>query len=159
MPFCAASAPGCTRAPASELFAEELAVVASPRLIPAGARFDPLDFSKFPMLQNASRPSLWLHWLRLSGLTYSGRIQGTRFAHSDMLINAAVQGIGIAVVPVCYVEAELARGDLHMPFGVPIRSGDSYFAVYPERKAHQPSVIVFRDWLLRQARKSDRPQV
>src|SRR5206468_2580551 len=49
---------------AIELFAEELAVVASPRLIPVGEKLDPLDFSKFHLLQNASRPSLWLHWLR-----------------------------------------------------------------------------------------------
>lgn len=141
---------------AIELFAEKLAVVASPRMIASGVRLDPLDFSRFPMLQNASRPSLWLHWLRMAGLSYSGRIQGTRFAHNDMLINAAVHGIGIAVIPVCYIEAELASGQLHMPFGGPIRSGDSYFAVYPERKAHQPGVVLFRDWLIRNTRKYER---
>lgn len=141
-----------------ELFAEELAVVASPRLIPLGERLDPLDFSTFPMLQNASRPSLWLHWLRLGGLAYSGRIQGTRFAHNDMLINAAVHGIGIAVVPICYIEAELAREELHMPFGAPILSGDSYFAVYPERKAHQANIVILRDWLVRQTRACRRYQ-
>ncbi|MDA9403628.1 LysR substrate-binding domain-containing protein [Bradyrhizobium sp. CCBAU 45389] len=135
-----------------ELFAEELAVVASPKLIPLGETLDPLDFSKFAMLQNASRPSLWLHWLRLAGLTYKGSIQGIRFAYSSMLINAAVHGIGIAVVPVAYIEAELERGDLHMPFGSPILSGDSYFAVYPERKANHTNIIVLRDWLVRQTR-------
>nr|WP_247894373.1 LysR substrate-binding domain-containing protein [Azospirillum sp. B510] len=136
-----------------ELFEEKLVVVASPTLIAAGERLDPLDFAKFPMLQNASRPSLWLHWLRVAGLDYNGRIQGNRFAHNDMLINAAVHGIGIAVIPVCYIEREVARGELHMPFGEPIRSGDSYYAVYPERKAHQPNVILFRDWLIRQTRR------
>ena len=135
-----------------KLFTEKLAVIASPKLIPVGEQLNPLDFAKFPMLQNASRPSLWLHWLRMVGLTYTGRIQGNRFTHNDMLINAAVHGIGIAVIPVCYVEAELARGELHMPFGDPIRSGDSYYAVYPERKAHQARVILFRDWLIRQTR-------
>lgn len=139
-----------------ELFAEKLAVVASPDLIAAGETLDPLDFFKFPMLQNASRPSLWLHWLRVAGLSYNGRIQGNRFAHNDMLINAAVHGIGIAVIPICYIERELARGELHMPFGEAIRSGDSYYAVYPERKSHQPSVILFRDWLIRQTRKYER---
>lgn len=136
-----------------ELFAEKLAVVASPDLIAAGEKLDPLEFARFPMLQNASRPSLWLHWLRMAGLSYSGRIQGNRFAHNDMLINAAVHGIGIAVIPVCYIERELACGELHMPFGDAIRSGDSFYAIYPERKAHQPNVILFRDWLIRQTRK------
>ena len=141
---------------AIELFAEELAVVASPGLIPLGTRLDPLEFSNFPMLQNASRPSLWLHWLRIAGLSYSGRIQGTRFSHNDMLINAAVHGVGIAVIPICYIEPELAQGKLHMPFGGAIPSGDSYFVVYPERKAHQPNIVLFRDWLVRQTRKYGR---
>jgi len=135
-----------------ELFAEEIAVVASPGLVELGAKLDEKDFAKFPMLQNASRPSMWLHWLRLSGLSHQGRIQGTRFAHTEMLINAAAQGIGIAIVPVCYIEGELARNELHMPFGPPIFSGDSYYAVYPERKAHQPSVVAFRDWVTRETR-------
>lgn len=135
-----------------ELFAEEIAVVASPRLVDLGAQLENRDFAKFPMLQNASRPSMWLHWLRLSGLNYQGRIQGTRFAHNDMLINAAVHGIGIAIVPVCYIEGELARNELHMPFGPPILSGDSYYAVFPERKAHQRSVVAFRGWVTRETR-------
>lgn len=141
---------------AIELFTEKLAVVSSPGLIPPGTRLDPLEFSKFPMLQNASRPSLWLHWLRVAGLSYSGRIQGTRFSHNDMLINDAVHGVGIAVIPISFIEPELAQGKLHMPFGDAIPSGDSYFVVYPERKAHQPSIILFRDWLVRQTRKYDR---
>jgi len=140
-----------------ELFAEEIAIVTSPKLIPLGTRLENKDFAGFPLLQNASRPSIWLHWLRLSGLTHQGRIQGTRFAHTEMLINAAIQGIGIAIVPTCYIEAELARNELHMPFGPPILSGDSYFAVYPERKAQLHSVMAFREWVTRETRSYRKP--
>lgn len=135
-----------------ELFAEEVAIVASPKLIEPGAQLYPRDFSQFPLIQNASRPSMWLHWLRLSGLDHYGTIQGTRFAHSEMTINAALQGIGVALVPVCYIEQELARNELHMPFGDPIRSGDSYYVIYPERKAHQQSIVAMRDWLIRETK-------
>lgn len=140
------------------LFAEEIALVASPKLVPLGKAIDRQDFANYPLLQNASRPSLWLHWLRLSGLQHQGRIQGTRFAHTEMLINAAVQGIGIAIVPVCYIELELARQELHLPFGPPILSGDSYYAVYPERKAQLPSVLAFRDWIAHEARSYRKPK-
>ncbi|MFS8124924.1 LysR substrate-binding domain-containing protein [Rhizobium sp. BR 250] len=105
------------------------------------------------MLQNSGRPSLWLNWLRLAGLSYSGRIQGSRFSRHEMIINAAVHGIGIAVIPTFYIERELEEGLLHMPFGDPTRSDDSYFAVYPERKSHNANIILFRDWLIRQTRK------
>lgn len=136
-----------------ELFPETLAVVASPSLIPLSEKRAPLDFSNYPMLQNSGRPSLWLNWLRLAGLTYSGRIQGSRFSHHEMIINAAIHGVGIAVVPTFYIERELESGLLHMPFGDPIRSDDSYFAVYPERKSHSANIILFRDWLVRQTKK------
>ncbi|NTE88240.1 LysR substrate-binding domain-containing protein [Agrobacterium rubi] len=139
---------------AIELFPETLAVVASPSLIPLGQKLEPLDFCHFPMLQNSTRPSLWLNWLRLAGLSYNGRIHGTRFSHHEMIINAAIHGMGIAVLPTFYIEQELSSGQLHMPFGDPIRSDDSYFAVYPERKSHNPNIILFRDWLIRESRKS-----
>jgi len=139
---------------AIELFPETLAVIASPQLIPLGRKLAPLDFSKFPMLQNAGRPSLWLNWLRLAGLSYSGRIQGTRFSSHEMIINAAIHGLGIAVVPTFYIERELASGMLHMPFGDPIKSSDAYYAIYPERKAHNANIVLFRDWLVRQTKRS-----
>lgn len=146
---------------AIELYPETLAVVASPSLIPIGQKLDPLDFAIFPMLQNAGRPSLWLSWLRLAGLSYSGRIQGTRFSNHEMIINAAIHGLGIAVVPTFYVEREIKSGVLHLPFGPPKKSSDAYYAVYPERKAHNPNIVLFRDWLIRQTKalalKKERP--
>lgn len=138
---------------AIELFPEKLAVVAAPSLIPLGEKLEPLEFSNFPMIQNAGRPSLWLNWLRFAGLSYSGRIQGIRFSHYETIINAAVNGLGVAVVPTFYIEHELENGLLHMPFGDATHSDDSYYVVYPERKANNPNVVLFRDWLIRQSRK------
>jgi len=143
---------------ASLLFPEKLAVIASPKLIPATTKLDWLDFSQIPTLQNASRPSLWLSWLRITKLSHSGVIQGIRFANSDMLISAALNGLGLAVVPSHYVEKELTQGELHLPFGKPVRSSEGYWAVFSERKAQRQSVISFRDWLLSETR-SDRNEV
>ena len=135
-----------------ELFAEEVVVVASPALVPEGRVLDPSDFASFPLLQNAARPSLWLQWIRAAGLDYRGTIKGPRFAHTAMLINAASSGLGIAVAPTVFVEREFENGTLHAPFGASVRTGDSYFAVYPERKAHYMTVKAFRDWLMRETR-------
>lgn len=135
-----------------ELFSEEIVVVASPSLVPLGESRDPMTFASYRLLQNAARPSGWLQWLRSAGLDYQGTIHGPRFAYTSMLINAAVSGLGLAVAPIPLIERELESGALHMPFGPPVRSGDSYYVVYPERKAHFESVKNFRDWLLRETR-------
>lgn len=132
---------------ADKLFDEELAVVASPDLLPPGSDIDLLDFDTVPSLQNASRPSLWLTWLRISGMPYRGTIRGNRFSHSALLIQAAVQGMGIAVVPKHYIGAELQSGALHLPFGDPIRSGEAIWLVNPEGKTQKRNIQILRDWL------------
>ena len=132
---------------AIHLFDEELAVVASPDLIRKGEAPAVLDFATIPTLQNASRYSLWLTWLRISGMPHQGAIQGNRFSQSALIIRAAVEGLGLAVVPVHYVRAELDSGALYMPFGPPIRSGDAIWMVYPDSKAQRKNVQLFRDWL------------
>lgn len=139
-----------------ELFAEQVAIIASPNLIDPAEKLGKTDFLKFPMIQNANRPSMWLHWLRLSEVDYVGTIQGPRFAHTDMVIQAAIHAIGVAVVPVSFVESELSRGDLHLPFGPPIASGDAYYAIYPERKAQLKSIVLMKDWLIRETRSLEK---
>ncbi|MDR6100470.1 LysR family glycine cleavage system transcriptional activator [Agrobacterium larrymoorei] len=135
------------------LFQEELVVVASPKLMPVGVKPDVLDFQRYPTLQNAGRPSLWLTWLRVSGQPYSGAIQGLRFANSDMLIAGACNALGLAVVPAHYVEDELRSGALHIPFQLPVLSGEAYWVVHPEAKAQKEALSAFRDWLIQEGRR------
>ncbi len=138
---------------AFELFPEELVVVAAPRLLPPGPLLERLDFDRLPTLQNASRPDLWLTWLRGSGVPHAGAIRGVRLPQSEMLISAAVAGLGLAVVPVQYVEAELARGDLWLPFGGPVATRDSYWIVHSERRVTVEAAMQFKAWLQRQGRQ------
>lgn len=139
-----------------ELFKEEIAVVASPRLLPVGAAPETLDFNAIPTLQNANRSDLWLTWLRQSQVPHSGAIQGPRLPHSEMLISAAVNGLGLAAVPLPYVEGELARGDLWMPFGPPVPTEESYWIVYPEHRSDNAAAMAFKTWLQRHARRPAR---
>lgn len=134
------------------LMEEVVAVAAAPSLVPLGERLSVADFTRFPQLQNSSRSDSWLKWLHAHGERHSGPLQGPRFANMSMLINAAVSGLGLAIVPVLLMERELEAGTLHLPFGPPVPSGESYFAVYPEGKAHKGEILAFRDWLLAETR-------
>lgn len=135
------------------LFRERLAVAGSPELVASlGALPDVLDFRRLPTLQNASRPSLWLAWLRASGQAYEGAIQGLRFPQNEILIRAAVTGLGLAVVPIHYIDRELDEGSLVLPFGDPVPSGESYWVSIPEARAHRQELLGVRDWLLQEAR-------
>lgn len=141
----------------AELFREQLVVVASPALIEDIGPVTRLDFQRLPTLQNASRHNLWLTWLRAAGHAHSGAIRGLRFPSSDMVIRAAVEGLGLAVVPVNFVAAELAQRQLVPIFGGPVPSGESYWALIPEGKAGKPNLFDVRAWLIRTAKAGDAP--
>lgn len=137
-----------------ELFPERLAVVASPALVAESGPLDgDIDFRRLPTLQNASRSSLWLQWLRASGRRYQGAIQGTRLPQCEMLIHAAREGLGFAVLPEHYIAEDLRQGRLVLPFGPPVASGEGYWIAIPESKAHRPNLAPVRDWLLRSAQE------
>ena len=65
-----------------------------------------------------------------------------------MIIRAAVMGIGVALLPACLIESELADGSLiELHPGVPSARASFYLAV-PESKAASPAVRAFTDWIL-----------
>ena len=71
-----------------------------------------------------------------------------------MVIQAAIAGIGVAVLPRFLIEDELASGRLVMPFELEVRSHQAYYLVYPQDKQHMPAVVAFRDWLLVEAERA-----
>ena len=137
---------------AHRLFAEMVVVVAAPSLIPAGTTLDPSDYHRFPLIQNAHRPDSWLRWMEAKGLERRDNIAGPRFGQTNMVIEAAVSGMGLAVVPTVMIDEELANGTLHAALGPPVPSGLSYFVVYPLSLGVSKPVLDFRDWLLRETR-------
>jgi DNA-binding transcriptional LysR family regulator len=135
-----------------ELFQEELVVVCAPNIAPHVCKDAIIDFDTMPTLQNASRPDLWLTWLRGAGRGHRGAIRGPRFPQSEMLVSAACAGIGLAVVPFPYVEKELRDGSLVLVLGAPVRTEDSYWLVQPETRGDIHGVQNFVQWLQREAR-------
>src|SRR5690606_19652762 len=85
------------------LFQEELVVVGAPELLPPEGLSIDEALLDYPLIQNSSRPSLWLHWLRGAGVHYKSRIYGPRLPNFDMILECAVNGMGLAVVPELHV--------------------------------------------------------
>lgn len=134
-----------------ELFREELVVVCAPGRVPPRDPGAVLDFDALPTLQNASRSDLWLTWLQGAGLRHKGAIRGPRFPHSELLVSAARAGLGLAVVPLPYVEEELRSGALELPFGGPVKTAESYWLVRSEHRHQSPACVDFANWLHGQA--------
>lgn len=135
-----------------KLISERVAVVASTELIPAGRALPLSDHQAYPKIQNAHRPDSWLRWMGAKGIAHQGPISGPRFSQTTMVIEAALAGIGLAVLPVFMIEEYLEDGRLHLPFGDPVASGAGYYAVYPETRRPSAPIRIFRDWIMAETR-------
>ena len=74
-----------------------------------------------------------------------------------MLSEAAIQGLGIALIPRFLVEDELDRGSLVQVARHKYLSDRSYYLIYPEQKSGNPALSAFRTWLIVQAQAYREP--
>ncbi|MCA3185535.1 MAG: LysR family transcriptional regulator, partial [Cupriavidus sp.] len=65
-----------------------------------------------------------------------------------LLTQAAVSGLGIALIPRCLIEEELATGTLIVAHPARVLARKGYYLCYPEQKAHLPALLTFRQWLM-----------
>lgn len=130
------------------LMGEEIVPVASPALVTRFGLATAADMLKAPLLQQSTRPRAWANWLEQQGLPPQRALMGPRFEQFAMVSQAAVAGLGLAIVPRFLVEEELRSGALVIPVDRSLVGQEGYYLVYPEEKAGLPAVAAFRDWLL-----------
>lgn len=93
----------------------------------------------------------WRDWLALAGNDDVDPTRGSIVDDTNVLIQAAIDGIGIAMCSEVFVQEHLAAGRLVRPFDITLTSDAAYFAVCPKSHLNRPEVSAFRNWLLAQA--------
>ena len=133
------------------LMGEVIVPVCAPSLLGGRPELDhPGDLTRFPLLQLTTRPQAWPEFLRALGLDSFDGPHGPRFEEFHMVIQAAIAGLGVAVLPRFLIQEELASGRLKVALNRPVTSEHAYYLVYPEGKGDLYKVCVFRDWLVEQ---------
>ena len=105
------------------------------------------DLSRAVLLQQTTRPTQWADWFEQVGADSQQALRGPRYEQFAMIAQAAVSGLGAALLPRFLVEAEIASGALVQLFAQALESSDAYYLVYPESRAQAPLVMAFRDWI------------
>ncbi|MCU4119040.1 transcriptional regulator GcvA [Variovorax sp. N23] len=109
------------------------------------------DLALHVLLQQSTRPHLWHDWMETRGVSPYNAWSGPRFEHFYMMMQAAIGGLGIALLPRMLVKDDLAEGRLIVPFDGSHKSRDAYCLVYPPEKRNDPKIEVFRRWLTGQS--------
>jgi DNA-binding transcriptional LysR family regulator len=78
------------------------------------------------------------------------------FDHFYLTLQAALDGIGVAMGPTALIADDLAAGRLVTPFPNFTLPARSYFAYFPEGRDDAPHRAVFCDWLEQQGRQTGR---
>ena len=144
------------------MFREQLFPVASPALLQRfGVPEEPAELLRYPLLtrDGAGLVPKWDVWFRLNGIPIDVLHESVRFADTNMTIEAALLGQGIALARSGHVEKELAEGSLVRLFATPSPSPAAYYFVCPKGIETEPPVLTFRRWLLEQSRKAQRSYV
>ena len=127
-----------------KLMDEAVLAVAAPGLVPPLARAD--EVLRHPLLQLDSRPGDWSRWLAHHGAA-GHRPTGMQFDQFATLAQAAIHGMGLALVPTFLIGRELAEGRLVPVFGDPVAALGAYYLVWPRATPDRAPLRSFRDWL------------
>ncbi|MDP6708403.1 MAG: transcriptional regulator GcvA [Alphaproteobacteria bacterium] len=110
----------------------------------------PEDLAHHTLLHDDMRQD-WRTWLTAAGVEGIDPEPGPGFTDSSMVIQAAVEGQGVALGRSALASSDLAAGRLVKPFEVRLPASFAYYIVYPAAAAEQPKVKAFTDWLLETA--------
>jgi LysR family glycine cleavage system transcriptional activator len=133
---------------AEPLFAADLLPVCGPRLASSLKR--PGDLKGPTLLRVAHSPDDWPSWLKAAGVT---RItaRGTEFEFYGQALQAAVDGLGIAMGIRPYIDDDLAAGRLVAPFALSVPKDMRWYLVYRGFHTEQRDFAAFRRWIIRAA--------
>src|SRR6201994_4910759 len=128
------------------LYSERLFPICSPKLITGRNRITKAaDLLKFPLLRLEDAKN-WTRLFESAGVKATVG-PGPVLNRASMLIDAAIDGQGIALARTALAAWDLVNGRLVRPIDVSLRMANTYWFVCPKAVSNLPKVAAFRDWV------------
>jgi len=130
------------------LIGEAVIIVASPELLAQQPLETPDDLANHTLLHDGS-PDLddscpdWPMWLAARGVRGIDGARGPRFNQSSLVIEAAMNGRGVALAKRTLAQADLDAGRLVTPLQDATAVDFAYYVVHPKAKGRLPQVNAF----------------
>ncbi|MEZ1376242.1 LysR substrate-binding domain-containing protein, partial [Enterobacter hormaechei] len=129
------------------LMRENPVPVCSPELLGGRRTLSAEQVAGLPLMQQSTRPYAWRQWFHSQGLNVAHDMSGPRYELFSMLAQAAMHGMGVALIPPFLIQDELADGRLIVPMQHAYLSENAYDLIIPERRVESAMLNAFRDWL------------
>lgn len=129
---------------AERLFEADLIPVCSPRFAKGLGRAKALDAQM--LLRVAHAKDDWPLWLKASGVKGISA-KGPMFEVYAQALQAATDGVGLALGIRPYIDDDLAAGRLVAPFPLSVPKGSQWYLIYKETRKDEPAFRAFRAWI------------
>ena len=132
------------------LMADELFPVCSPALLTGDKPLRrPQDLAGHTLLHTSGGyDDDWRLWLTAAGLPSTiSKLPGLTFDLILLTVQAAIDGAGLAMGRTSYVEADITKGRLVVPFTIALPADAGFYLVSPDGRADPPKLAAFRAWL------------
>ncbi len=134
------------------LMPETVVPVCAPDLLTAPLRHA-ADMLAHPLLHLETRPRGWARWLAALGVE-ADPPAGMVFDQFSTMAQAAIHGLGVALLPTFFADPYLKDGQLMLASTQTTQSIGSYYLVWPDSRTDGAALTSFRDWLTTQAEQS-----
>lgn len=112
-----------------------------------------LELLEVPLLRLKSRE--WEHWFDALGI--HAPIHGPAFDDTELSLQAAMRGQGVALARGSLIADKLRSGALVEPFVQRVKARSAYYLVHPQSPPPRSSVQRFRLWIIEQIAQSSDP--
>jgi LysR family glycine cleavage system transcriptional activator len=147
-----------------EVFSVNYVPVCSPVLMRGEHRLKKPDDLRYHTLlhddtvtEDNARPN-WTDWLQAAGVRGMDDQRGPHFSDASLALEAAIEGLGVALAIKPLLCAEIEAGRLVVPFGLSLPARWAYFLAAPESVADNSAVAAFREWILAEAAQAKHAQ-
>lgn len=129
-----------------KLFDEKVTACASPEFIAHNDLASPADVATHPLLYLESRPNAWPDWFAAHDV--EAQVGGGMLMDQfSMMSQAAISGIGIALLPDYIAQIEIAEGRLQPLHTQAVQMRGAYWMVWPDEQDDFAPLTAFRTWL------------
>jgi LysR family glycine cleavage system transcriptional activator len=111
------------------------------------------DLNRHTLLHSATTRSDWSEWLAIAGRPMLPTVRHVEFEHVHLQLQAAVDGLGIALASMPLIESDIAAGRLTCPIPGPHWRAENYLLLSEDRDENA-AVKAFRAWVTATAASS-----
>jgi LysR family glycine cleavage system transcriptional activator len=130
------------------LMSEEAVPVCSPEMLREHPMATTGELEEIPRLHLLTRPDAWENWFESNDLE-PPKDRGMVFEEISIIAQAAVAGLGAALLPKFLIQSELDRGELVVIFDKPLPSDSGYHLITPVNNSDYAPTTAFRSWMLK----------